>query len=62
MKDLENGVVVSAAACNWGCGWEEHETYCERCGKALIVGNEYKSYYGDILCEDCFNDDFGDEE
>ena len=58
--DLENGVVVSAAARNWGCGWEENKTYCERCGQEIADGNEYTSYCGDTVCEDCFTDDMGE--
>ena len=50
LRDLENGIVVSAAACNWGCGWDE-EPRCERCGTDLTYKEQYRNVYGDLVCE-----------
>lgn len=56
MRDLENGVVVSAAACNYGCGWEEPKI-CDRCGKVIPNGEVYQDFCGDDVCAKCFEEE-----
>ena len=61
LRDFENRIAVSAAACNWGCGWDE-EPRCERCGTDLTYKEQYRNVYGDLVCEKCFEEDFGEDE
>ncbi len=55
MKDLENGVVISASVCNWGCGWKEPEIVCDRCGEVITNEEVYQDYFGDKVCAECFH-------
>lgn len=58
--ELENGVVASAAASNYGCGWEE--PCCERCGADLTYRTQYRDIAERMVCKNCFMEDFGDNE
>lgn len=60
MKELENGMVVSGAACNYGCGWEER-VYCDSCGADITDRVQYTNIFGDTVCEQCFELSCGDE-
>lgn len=60
MKELENGVVVSGAACNYGYGWED-SVCCDCCGKDITERTQYTNIFGDTVCEQCFEISCEDE-
>lgn len=60
MRDIENGVVASAAACNYGYGWEEPR--CARCDCDLTYKTQYFDMFGNVICERCFEEDYGEDE
>lgn len=62
MLNLENGIVASAAASNYGRGWEEKHVECERCGADITNRCRYKDVFERTVCRACFEEDFGDEE